>query len=91
MNIQNELMDMVWLLNAASNSAFETKELYVEFLRRRQDFLAIRQSIAEDKPRDDYLEQEINRNLEGLEVLRSCLREASGLLRLDGMEVEVDE
>ncbi|MDR2712807.1 MAG: hypothetical protein LBB91_06815 [Clostridiales bacterium] len=81
MNKQNEMMDFVWLLNAADNSAFETKGLYLEFLRRKQDFQQVRQSFPLNTSQSDYLEQEIRRNLENLEDLQARIQEVIGALR----------
>jgi cell fate (sporulation/competence/biofilm development) regulator YlbF (YheA/YmcA/DUF963 family) len=91
MNEQNELMDFVWLLNAAVNSSFEAKELYLEFLRRRQDFGGIRQSLAAGSPQGVYLEQEIARDLESFEGLQQSLQEVIGVLRLNGRGCGGDE
>ena len=81
MNQQNEMMDFVWLLNAADNSALETKGLYLEFLRHKQDFQQVRQSFPQNTSQSDYLEQEIRLNLENLEDLQARIQEVIGTLR----------
>jgi len=86
MEKQNEMMDIVWLLNAADNSAFEAKGLYLEFLRRQEDFQQVKQSFSAHTPQHDYLEQEIRRNLENLENLQKTIQEVIGVLRLAEME-----
>jgi hypothetical protein len=91
MDKQNELMDFAWLLNAAVNSALESRGLYLEFLQRRQDFWEIRHSLAADTPRGAYLEQEITRDLESFEGLQKNLQEVIDVLRLSGKVCGGDE
>ena len=87
MQKQNEMMDLVWLLNAAANSAFETKELYLEFLQRKQDFLEIRQNLSVNKPQHDYLEQEICQNMVSLKDFQEIVQEVIKVLQ--GAETEL--
>ena len=91
MNKQNEMMDFVWLLNAADNSAFETKGLYLEFLRQQDDFQQIKRDISANTPQSDYLEQEIRRNLENLEDLQARIQEVIGVLRSSERELASNE
>jgi len=84
MNKQNEMMNFVWLLNAADNSAFETRGLWLEFLRRQQDFQNIRQSVPANTPQGDYLEREIQLNLENLQNLHKTVGDVIEALRLPG-------
>jgi hypothetical protein len=82
MNKQNDMMNFVWLLNAADNSAFETKELWLEFLRQRQNFQDVRQSVLTNTPQGDYLEREIQQNLENLQSLQKTVGDVIEALRL---------
>ena len=91
MNKQNEMMDFVWLLNAASASAFETKELYLEFLRREQDFLKLKMSIPSNSVQGDYLEQEIKKNLENFEDLQKRIQEVIVVLQSSEKEQKNDD
>ena len=86
MNKQNKMMDFVWLLNAADNNAFETKELYSEFLRQKEDFLQVRQSLPANTAQNDYMENEIRRNLESAEDLQKKIQEVIDILRLPKTE-----
>jgi len=80
MKNKNTMMDFIWLLNAASNSAFETRELYGEFLRQKEDFINVRRNTEGDTSRGEYLRQELRRNLESLEDLRKIIEEAGDVL-----------
>jgi len=86
MNKQNEMMNYVWLLNAAENSAFETKGLYEEFLKQEQGFRNVNGSLTANTPQCDYLEKEIKRNLESLEDLQKKIVEIIGVLKSPGGE-----
>ena len=81
MNKQNEMMNFIWLLNAAFNSAFETKELFLEFLKYQQDFRELRQRIPANTPQRDFLEKEIQQNLEHAEDLKKKIQEVIDILR----------
>ena len=91
MDTQNEMMDYIWLLNAADNSSFELKELYAEFLRRKDDFGVMRQSIPRGTDQSDYVQQELRRYLENLAKLHETIGEAIGVLRLAVKECPSDE
>jgi len=91
MNKQNEMMNFVWLLNAADNSAFETKGLCLEFLRHKLDFQKLRQSFPVNTERSNYLEQEIRRSLESFEDLQNSIQELIGVLRLHEGEKGSDD
>ncbi|MDR2713328.1 MAG: hypothetical protein LBB91_09495 [Clostridiales bacterium] len=80
MQNQGKMMDLVWLLNAAAGSAFETKGLYLEFLRRQEDFKEIRKNLSAGGLQYDYLEQEIRQNLENIESLRESIQEVIKIL-----------
>ena len=82
MDTQNEMMDYIWLLNSADNSSFELKELYAEFLRRKDDFGVMRQSIPGGTAQSDYLQQELRRYLKNLADLHKTAGEVIGILRL---------
>jgi len=82
MNKQNVMMNFVWLLNAADNSAFEIKELYSDFLRQQQEFQKIKNSLPVDTPQGNYMEQEIRRTLDSLEDTQKIIREVITILRL---------
>lgn len=75
------MMELTWLLNAAASSAFETKGLYLEFLRRQEDFKEIRQSLSGGGPQHDYWEEEICHNLENIESLRESIQEVIKVLK----------
>jgi len=91
MNTQNEMMDFIWLLNAADNSAFEAKGLYMEFLRRQEDFRQLRRSLPANTPLSEHLEQEIRRNLENLDDLQTRIQEVIGILRSSETECVSNE
>jgi hypothetical protein len=91
MNKQNAMMDFIWLLNAVDNSAFETKGLYIEFLRQQQEFQQIRRSVPANTPQSDYMEREIRRNLDNLENTQKIIQEVINILRLSETERINDE
>ena len=68
-------------LNAADNSAFETKGLYTEFLSQKDDFKKTSLCLEANKPKYDFFAREILRNLESMEELRTTIDEAIGVLR----------
>lgn len=78
---QNEMMEFIWLLNAASNSAYETKELYLEFLKQQENFNKVAHGLEADTPQRDFLEKEIKLNLESLEDLQKRIQEAIDILQ----------
>ena len=82
MKNQNEMMRYIWLLNAASNSAYETKELCKEFLRQKQEFQKINADVRDDMAQSAYVKQEIQKNIESLEELQSCIAGVLDTLRL---------
>jgi response regulator RpfG family c-di-GMP phosphodiesterase len=81
MQKQNEMMDFVWLLNAADNSAYETKGLYTEFLRRQNEFLENRRNVLGNESQNKYLEQELSRNLESYKELQIKINEVIKVLK----------
>jgi len=82
------MMDFVWRLNAACNSAFEVKALCRDFLQRKRELQELRRSFSENMDtnaaRSDYLEGEIRRTLESLNDLGKTVQELIDVLNLDG-------
>ena len=87
MNKQNEMMNYVWLLNAAENSAYETKGLYEEFLKQEQGFKNVKNSLSANTPQNDYFEKELRRNLESLEDLQKKMEKIIAVLKTPGGEL----
>ena len=75
MQNKNTMMDFVWLLNAANNSAFETKSLYTQLLIRQSEFLEMKKNIQPDTPENNYLYNEFEKNLKSLEDMKKTLQE----------------
>ena len=92
MNKQNGMMNFVWLLNAAANSAFEVNSLCREFLQSQKEFSEMRSSLSANTDasidanaaRSNYLEGEIRRSLESLNNLNKTVQEVIDVLSLPG-------
>ena len=90
MNKKNEMMNYIWLLNAADNSAFEVKELYEEFKERQTDFIAALREFSISDEKRTYLQQEIYSNLDSLAGLQKTLQEVTHILNRAQKELSCD-
>lgn len=79
-----QMMDFIWLLNAADNNSIEVKELLLSFLRQQQDFKELRLSFPANTPQGEFLEQEIRKNLKSLEELAAIVQEIICVLKAPG-------
>ena len=81
MKEQNEMMNFVWLLNAAASSAYETCLLYREFLEQSQGFQKVINSVPAGTPQSKYMEEELRKNLETLEDYQKIIQEVIDLIK----------
>lgn len=77
----NQVMDFVWLLNAADNSSLEVKDLYSRFLSNRDMFHKLKEETDNNPDCREYLGKEIRRSLKSINELKELLDEAFEVLQ----------
>ena len=73
MQDHNEMMDLVWLLNAACRSANETAALLKDYLEKEKHFREVAKEAAQDSAVKGFLLAELKRNHTQLGDLQGTL------------------